>query len=89
MPSQRQEADENHTTFSVLRDFSLVRQQPQVFATVQTDYVKETGRTALNVFKYGFHIDGDIYFIAHDDSAAIHRILPTDSKVLSIDLSGR
>jgi len=42
---------------------------------------------SLRVFQYFFNIDRDIDFIAHNDTAAVDCILPTDSKVLTIDLS--
>jgi hypothetical protein len=40
------------------------------------------------VFKYRFNIDDDIYFITDENTAAIHCILPTDSKILTIDPRG-
>ena len=43
---------------------------------------------ASRVFKYRFNIDGDIDFVPDDNPAAVHCILPANSKVLTIDLSG-
>jgi hypothetical protein len=48
-----------------------------------------TGRAASSLFKNSFNIDRDIDFITDDNPAAVHCILPADSKVLTIDLTGR
>lgn len=41
-----------------------------------------------SVFQYRFNIDGDIDLVPDDNPAAVHCVLPTDSKVLTIDLGG-
>src|SRR2546428_11880020 len=39
------------------------------------------------VFQNRFHIDGDVDLIPDYDAAAIHHVLPTNAKILTIDLS--
>ena len=38
-----------------------------------------------SAFQYRFNIYDDVHFVAHNDSPAIHCILPADPKVLAID----
>src|SRR5258708_12321896 len=40
------------------------------------------------LFQDRFNVNGDIDFITDNDSAAVNCILPTNSKVVAIDLSG-
>lgn len=41
----------------------------------------------LRASPYRFNIDGDIHFVADDDSPSIHTILPTNPKIMAIDPS--
>src|SRR5260370_23276506 len=60
----------------------------RAFCTPGARSVEETTLSSL-VFQNRYDVDGDIDFIPDNDTAAIHRILPANLKVLTIDFSGR
>src|SRR5258708_6151673 len=57
-------------------------------STIQFLFSSCSNTPARFLFQDRFSVDGDIDFITDNDSAAVHCILPTNSKVLAIDLSG-
>jgi hypothetical protein len=70
----RDRKDEGHEAILVIRPTPC--RAARIIARTASSMLITATDPPQPVFKYRFNIDGDVGFIAHNDSAALHCILP-------------